>query len=242
MRDKHITRLLQLAERCREYVHPLDLALSRCPPHERRHLLCYESGRELAWLRDYVHWMRTGSMMGQSYWQSDPTFGWTEWPRTPFLAIDESDRTRRIAAMKPPPDDPWLKALPLSRVGLLHNGPTVQIPLSLPLQCVSREELVEAFKALLEARQIGRTSRPLKAGRSAPRRRLEARITALVIYRLRKHFSAYDALALLEQSDLRNAYSDEAHLERARRKAERHLAEFDLRARAAIQAGRWFFP
>src|SRR5215469_12092843 len=112
MREKHLNRLPELARQCREHYHPLSIDFSGCPQAERRRLLCYESSRELGWLRDYVHWMRTGTVSEVSYWRPDPQFGWAEWPLRPYLDVLADERARRMAKLTPRQDD-WVKALPL---------------------------------------------------------------------------------------------------------------------------------
>jgi hypothetical protein len=238
MREKHLNHLLELVRQCRELYHPLSIEFASCPQAERWHLLCYESSRELGWLRDYVHWMRTGTVSKASYWRPDPQFGWPEWPICSYLDVSVDERARRIAQKTPQQDD-WLKALPLLPAAARKGAIRIPITLSPGL---NQQDAITAFQALLSAYRICPPSPALATGRKAPRVRVEARMTALVVYRLRQHFSAYDALSLLETTGLQGAFSDEASLEKAKRKALRHLAAFDLRARAAINSGTWFFP
>src|SRR5437868_4698234 len=112
MRERHLNHLLELTKRCREYYPPLSIEFSSCPPTERRRLLCYESGRELDWLRDYVQWMRTGTISEESYWRPIPQFGWAEWPVQPYMDIPTDERAQHITRLSPRQDD-WIKALPL---------------------------------------------------------------------------------------------------------------------------------
>jgi hypothetical protein len=235
VRDKHLTRLLQLAEQCREYFHPFDLDFTSCPVGLRPYLLCYERARDDNDIRERAAFIRSGSIAAPGYWSPCPDFGWSAWPGTSFLAIDAQERARRLG-LPPPSPDPWIAALPL-----LGKGAT-QLVLRVD-DSKSREELIAAFAALLDAHGIGRPSRPpSKTGRNAPRDRLETQMLGLALVRLRKHFTAGETMILLEGTGWAGSYSEETSLDRAYREAKRDQCAFSLLAREAMDNGAWFFP
>jgi hypothetical protein len=241
MRRKHFTSRVLLIQKCREYYSPFDLDFSSCPPEQRAALLSYERSRDDNYIRERVAFIRSGTIEGPTYWTPSPGFGWQEWPQNAFLTIDAAVREQRLGLPAPPPD-PWIKALPLLHGSALTGKPSTRLVLDVSGDR-SREELVAAFGALLDAHGLG-VSKPtnIKQGRNTSRDRLEDQMLGLALLRLRRHFSALESIELLENTGWGGRYSEETSLDRHWRKAKRDQCAFSLLAREAMNNGTWFVP
>jgi hypothetical protein len=166
--------------------------------------------------------MRHGQPEEPTYWTPDQNFGWREWPLYPFLSIPQPERARRIAQLfvpNPVADIVQATAKPPCGGSIFEQ------------QHAIAKHVKEQCTAVPKAPPKGRRANAL-----------DDQLRALSIYRLRQHYSAREAMDLLQEHFREAPYKDPSNLDRAKAKLPKHLAAFILLAKNQIEKGRWFPP
>lgn len=211
------------------------------PEREIDELFCYEFSRESQEIRDRVDFIRHGQIDAPTYWTPNPAFGWPEWPAKPYLSIPQAERERRIKILLALNDDHILalRARPPSG-DYKSSGKTISVYLS---DDATLDEQIDAAAALIRIENRGaKPARKRQTGHGATKAGIHDQLRALSVLRLRRYYTAPETLLLLEKTSGRQVYADETAMERAKRRARRHLCGFHLRALDRIRHGLWFPP
>jgi len=221
-----------------EPLHPFDWNFSSCPKDEIPYLYFYEYAREFPRIIEAVETIRRSHRKPKFDWHD-----WPKWPQRPYLLLPQHKRKHRLKALKALPDDLifTIRIVPLlgkdQRLGWL----------SLDFQVTERvnpNELIAAMASYVQLYWTNREQlmRPRSTGRAAAQAHFWTRLRALSVYRLRRHYTAAEALGLHQKAWRPVEFNSGSAMNRARHKTKVYLDVFSEMASLRMKSGRWFPP
>jgi hypothetical protein len=195
---------------------------SVCSRSQRPFCFCYEFSRELPSLISEVDWIRHGHISQPSYWIPIPDFGPRQWPRTPFLAIEDRARERLIKDIIERSRQPKLSTETVLPGGWIR---TIQYePVEKPMRVWLPDEIIGS------------------KGRGGAISQYADKLRQLGVYRLSKTRTAKQIMDFLKEHCERSPYTTSRALRRAIQAVPKDLGAFSLVAHANIKHGYWPAP